>query len=103
MSNGKRMIINNTKQVIMHTNKFFTILFTVLCLCFNVHSQRFDEKRLNDSLAKYDYFEGVVNDLIKVQKNSKCGFVNIKGEEIIPLRYSWDESYCCENFCSFVK
>ena len=37
--------------------------------------------------------------MIKVQKNSKCGFVNIKGEEIIPLRYSWDESYCCENFC----
>lgn len=83
----------------MGTYKFFTILFAVLCLCFNAHSQRFDEKRLNDSLAKYDYFEGVVNGLIKVQKNSKCGFVNIKGEEIIPLRYSWDESYCCENFC----
>lgn len=93
------MIINNTKQVIMHTDKFFTILFAVLCLCFNAHSQRFDEKRLNDSLAKYDYFEGVVNDMIKVQKNSKCGFVNIKGEEIIPLRYSWDGSYCYENFC----
>jgi hypothetical protein len=99
MSNGKRMIINNTKQVTIDTDKFFTILFTVLCLCFNAHSQRFDEKRLNDSLAKYDYFEGVVNDLIKVHKNSKCGFVNIKGEEIIPLRYSWDGSYCYENFC----
>ena len=84
----------------MDTDKFFTILFAVLCLCFNAHSQRFDEKRLNDSLAKYDYFEGVVNDLIKVQKNSKCGFVNIKGEEIIPLRYSWDKSYCYENFCA---
>jgi hypothetical protein len=93
------MIINNTKQVTMDTDKFFTILFTVLCLCFNAHSQRFDEKRLNDSLAKYDYFEGVVNDMIKVQKNSKCGFVNIKGEEIIPLRYSWDGSCCYENFC----
>lgn len=65
----------------MDTNKFFAILCIVLCLCFDVWSD--NEYRLNKTLAKYDHIGCVYNDMIKVYKNGNCGFVNIKGKEVI--------------------
>ena len=85
----------------MDTNKFFAILCIVLCLCFDVWSD--NEYRLNKTLAKYDHIGCVYNDMIKVYKNGNCGFVNIKGKEVISPQKGYvdmgKKSNYYSNFC----
>ena len=40
-------------------------------------------------MKKYDYIGTFVEDFAKVELNGKYGFINQKGEEIIPLKYDW--------------
>lgn len=67
----------------MDINKFFVFLLTSVFSLFYAWGSNND--RLNKSLSKYDYFDCVVNGMIKVYKNGKFGFVNLKGKEVVPL------------------
>lgn len=66
--------------------KFFACLILILLSCLMINKKSIAQK---DLTSIYDYVGNFSEGLARVKKDGEWGFVNMQGEEVVLLEYSW--------------